>query len=63
LQDSIDEAGTAFKNHVLSNREGIDPEVFKAGWYKGERALELGLIDKVGTIEDAKEILRATMAV
>jgi protease-4 len=61
LQESINEAGEAFKNHVQSNRPGISEEVFKAGWYKGEKALELGLIDHVGGLMDAREILQATI--
>jgi protease-4 len=63
LQSSINDAGESFKNHVLSNRPDIDHEVFKAGWFKGEKAVSLGLIDMVGSEQDAKNILRATMAV
>jgi len=63
LQESINDAGESFKQHVLSNRPDIDHEVFKAGWYKGDKAVELGLVDQIGTLEDAKQILRATMAV
>ena len=63
LQESINGMGESFKQHVLSNRPDIDHEVFKAGWYKGEKAVELGLVDQIGTLEDAKQILRATMSV
>jgi len=48
LQESIDEAGTSFKNHVLSNRPNLNEVVFNAGWYSGTKALELGLIDEIG---------------
>jgi protease-4 len=62
MQESINDAGESFKQHVLSNRPEIDHEVFKAGWYKGDKAVELGLVDQIGTLEDAKQILRATMS-
>jgi len=48
LQEGIDQAGADFKAHVAANRPNIDPEVWKAGWYSGERALSLGLIDEIG---------------
>ena len=63
LQESINDMGESFKKHVLSNRPDIDHEVFKAGWYKGDKAVEIGLVDQIGTLEDAKNILRATMSV
>lgn len=53
LQSQIDYTGNRFKELVLENRPDINPEVFKAGWYYGEQAMELGLIDQIGTIEDA----------
>lgn len=57
LQESINEAGSDFKNHVESNRPGISPEVFRAGWYHGERAGQLGLIDGIGSAKDAEKYL------
>jgi ClpP class serine protease len=63
IQESIDEAGTIFKNHVLSNRPEVDPEVFKAGWYSGQRAIDLGLIDMIGSKQDAIHICENLMAV
>jgi ClpP class serine protease len=53
LQESINEAGLTFKNFVLENRPNIDDIVFRAGWYGGEKSLELGLIDSIGTEYDA----------
>jgi protease-4 len=53
LQEGINEAGAAFKAHVESNRPGIDPEVWRAGWYSGDRALSLGLVDEIGSEADA----------
>lgn len=49
LQESINEMGAVFKNHVLANRPNVSEEVFKAGWYSGSKALELGLVDEIGT--------------
>ena len=47
LQEGIDEHGAAFRSHVEGNRPGIDPEVFRAGWYSGQRAIDLGLVDSL----------------
>lgn len=59
LQESINSAGEAFRNHVLSGRTNagatLDPEVFRAGWYSGERALELGLADAIATRIEARD--------
>lgn len=58
LQESINEAGKQFRDHVTAGRTAagaeLDPEIWKAGWYSGEKALNLGLIDDVGTAEDAR---------
>jgi ClpP class serine protease len=50
LQEQVDEMGADFKAQVLSTRPNIDPEVFRAGWYSGDRAKALGLIDQIGTL-------------
>jgi ClpP class serine protease len=55
LQESINEAGAAFRSHVEANRKGINPEVFRAGWYSGEKAKSLGLIDALGTLDSSSE--------
>lgn len=52
LQDSINEAGANFRAWVEAGRKNIDPEVFRAGWYSGETAGALGLIDGVSTFSD-----------
>ena len=57
LQESIDESGKQFRDHVSASRADLDEEVFKAGWYSGERAGELGLIDAIATYEEAREDL------
>lgn len=61
LQDSINEAGQQFRDHVTQGRAAagseLNKEVFRAGWYSGERAGSLGLIDAVGNMESAKSLL------
>lgn len=47
LQESVNEAGATFRSFVEQQRQGIDPEVFRAGWYSGQRALALGLVDEI----------------
>lgn len=64
LQDSINEAGRDFRAHVESNREGIDPEVWRAGWFSGPRAVQMGLCDELGNealaMERLKELILLT---
>jgi protease-4 len=47
LQESVNEAGATFRAFVEGQRPAIDPEVFRAGWYSGQRALALGLVDEI----------------
>jgi ClpP class serine protease len=47
LQEQLNEHGAAFRATVEGNRPNIDSEVFRAGWYSGEKALSLGLIDTI----------------
>lgn len=47
LQESINQTGEKFKAFVSERRPDLDPEVFRAGWYAGESALALGLIDEI----------------
>ena len=56
LQEEINIMGEQFRNHVESNRS-VDPEVFRAGWYQGERAQSLGLIDAVTSYEYARQTI------
>jgi len=57
LQESINEAGAAFRQHVSEGRKAagaeLDDEVWRAGWYSGDRALALGLADGIGPLADA----------
>jgi protease-4 len=61
LQESIDEAGAAFREHVATGRVAagatLDDEVWRAGWYSGDRALALGLADGIGPLSDAMDAL------
>jgi protease-4 len=57
LQDSVNESGKEFQEHVKKHRPGIDDEVFRAGWYSGKKAVELGLSDHVGSAQDAYDTL------
>jgi len=62
LQNEINEVGEDFKNHVAANRD-IDPEAFRAGWYRGDDAVEMGLADVVGSKEDAINYLKNEITV
>lgn len=61
LQESINEAGKGFRDHVAKGRAmagaELDPEVWRAGWYSGEKAGSLGLIDAIGSAEEARQHL------
>jgi len=63
LQESINKSGEAFKAHVIAGRTkagaDLSDEVFRAGWYSGEDAGNLGLIDAIGTHKDAYDQLLA----
>ena len=56
LQASVNESGKAFRSHVESFRD-VDEEVFRAGWYSGQRAVELGLVDAIGSESMARQYL------
>jgi protease-4 len=49
LQETLDHHGQTFGNFIISQRE-VDSEVFRAGWYSGQKALDLGLIDNLTEI-------------
>lgn len=49
LQQTINEAGQEFKDFVLRNRVITNEEVWKAAWLSGQRAIDAGLIDEIGT--------------
>jgi len=47
LQESANQFGDAFKAFVTERRPDIDEEVFRAGWYSGQIAIDLGLADEI----------------
>jgi protease-4 len=54
LQEGINEAGRMFREHVSAGRGNkLNDEVWRAGWYSGERAESLGLIDDVASVKEA----------
>ena len=57
LQEETNRLGDAFQQHVSANRPNIDSEVFRAGWYSGDRAGELGLVDAICTRTEARDQL------
>lgn len=61
LQEGINEAGRAFRDHVAKGRAAagatLNAEVWRAGWYSGSKAGELGLVDDIGDPEAARRAL------
>jgi len=58
LQQSVNSDGKMFQDWVLKHRTiSNEKEVFRAGWYAGTDAMNLGLIDYVGGIQDAYDTL------
>lgn len=53
FQTQLEEVHTLFKDHVLRNRPGLDLERVATGehWH-GVQALDLGLVDRLGTSDD-----------
>ena len=46
LQEQVDRLGAEFRAVVDGNRD-VSEEVFRGGWYSGEQAISLGLIDAI----------------
>jgi signal peptide peptidase SppA len=55
LQERIDEMGAQFRAQVEDGRKNatLDPVVWEAGYYSAETAWGLGLVDYIGTLDDA----------
>jgi protease-4 len=47
LQESANQHGETFQAFVSERRPDLDEEVFRAGWYSGQRAIDLGLADEI----------------
>ena len=59
IQAGIDETNRKFSEHVTAGRPDIDQEVFRAGYYSGEQAQELGLVDFITPREELMTELAA----
>lgn len=59
LQTEVNDMGRMFKEFVLAKRPDIDQEVFRAGTYFGQRALDLGLIDLIDSMPAVHKLLKA----
>ncbi len=59
IQSSIDRTNEGFQNHVLAARPDIDLEVFRAGHYEGEHAIDLGLVDIILDRSELEETIIA----
>ena len=47
LQESANQHGETFQAFVSERRPDLDEEVFRAGWYSGQKAIDLGLADEI----------------
>jgi signal peptide peptidase SppA len=52
LQAQVDDLFTLFKRHVLSNRAQVNPDTFDGSEYLADKALAMGLVDRVMTFDD-----------
>ena len=59
LQERINKAGSEFRDAVKAGRgragAELDAEVWRAGWYSGYDAGILGLLDSIGSAEEASD--------
>lgn len=62
LQEELDQMGADFQQLVAEARPEIDPETNRAGWYYGDKAEALGIIDGQGNMQDAIDALRSQIA-
>ncbi len=66
LQDSANRHGQEFREHVVKGRERadakLDDEVWRAGWYSGDLAMSLGLVDGIGNYAGAIERMKDIIA-
>ena len=54
----VNETAGVFRDRVIESRGSVSSEVFKAGIYSAKDAVKLGLIDAVGSIDDAADMAR-----
>ncbi len=53
MQELIDDLFEVFKDRVLEHRKHVSEEVFTGRPFSAKRGLEVGLVDKIGTFDDA----------
>ncbi len=53
MQEIVDGLFQVFKKRVLMHRKNVSPEVFTGRPYTAAQAVKAGLIDKIGTLDDA----------
>lgn len=53
MQELIDDLFEVFKDRVLKHRKEVKDEVFTGRPFSARRGLEVGLVDKIGTFDDA----------
>lgn len=53
IKNQLDPITETFHEDMLAARPGLNPEVLKGNTWKGSEALDMGLIDEVGTFQDA----------
>lgn len=58
MQDRVNKLGDEFRAEVKSQRPEISEEVFRAGWYYGSEAVELGLVDSIGSLNELKQEIK-----
>jgi len=58
LKNITNDVAEVFKNRVLAHRPNVNPEVFTAKIYIASDALRVGLIDGIGSLDDAIEEAR-----
>ncbi len=58
FMDLVDSIYKLFKSLVQKHRGNLPPEVFESAPYPAEKAVKLGLVDKIGSLEDALQEAR-----
>jgi len=62
LQGQVNDLAREFKEFVAAHRPAsLSQEVWRAGAYHGSRAVALGLADRIGTLDDAHQILQLSI--
>lgn len=62
LQERVDEIGDWFRGYVQGNRPAVERDAMEGQTFMGENALEVGLVDHIGTLADAVDHVRTNAA-